>query len=199
MTAVGQTNGWEVYVTAFTGSQLVRFYEKYKLRLVNENVRAFLQFKGATNKGIRTTIENEPAQFISYNNGISIVARAVTGAVAAAEEGNEDAPFEMLYTIEGAQIVNGGQTTAALYHASLDPTASQNISEVRVFAKITVLPDEDEDARESAIAKIARYANSQNSIKSSDLESNWGYFRDLANAAEQCPVPEEAGLNADTI
>ena len=199
VTAVGQTNGWEVYVTAFTGAQLVRFYEKYKLRLVNENVRAFLQFKGATNKGIRTTIEEEPNQFISYNNGISIVARAVTGAAITAEEGAENAPYEMLYAIEGAQIVNGGQTTAALYHASQDPVASQNISEVRVFAKITVLPDEDEDARESAIAKIARYANSQNSIKSSDLESNWGYFRDLAKAAEICPVPEDAGLNADTI
>jgi hypothetical protein len=199
VTAVGVTGDWEVYVTAFTGTQLVRFYEKYKLRLVNENVRAFLQFKGATNKGIRATIEEEPDQFISYNNGISIVARSVTGASTIAKEGDESLPFDQLYSIEGAQIVNGGQTTAALYHASQDPLASRNIDAVRVFAKITVLPNENEDMREAAIAKIARFANSQNSIKSSDLESNWGYFRDLASAAEKCPVPADAHINSDTI
>jgi hypothetical protein len=198
VTAVGETGGWEVYVTAFTGTQLVRFYEKYKLRLVNENVRAFLQFKGATNKGIKTTIEDEPEQFISYNNGISIVARNVTGTAYGADEGDHG-EYDTLFSIEGAQIVNGGQTTAALFHASQDPVASRNIDKVRVFAKITVLPNEDEDAREAAIAKIARYSNSQNSIKSSDLESNWGYFRDLANAAEDCPVPDHAEGNADTI
>lgn len=196
VTAVGETGGWEVYVTAFTGTQLVRFYEKYKLRLVNENVRAFLQFNGATNKGIKATIEHEPEQFISYNNGISIVARSVTGQ---AGDNADGAAYEMLFSIEGAQIVNGGQTTAALYHASLDPLASRNIDKVRVFAKITVLPNEDEDTREAAIAKIARFSNSQNSIKSSDLESNWGFFRDLANAAENCPVPEHAETNEDTI
>jgi hypothetical protein len=198
VTAVGETGGWEVYVTAFTGTQLVRFYEKYKLRLVNENVRAFLQFKGATNKGIKATIEDEPEQFISYNNGISIVARNVTGTAYGSDEGDEG-EYDTLFSIEGAQIVNGGQTTAALFHASQDPVASRNIDKVRVFAKITVLPDEDEDTREAAIAKIARYSNSQNSIKSSDLESNWGYFRDLASAAEDCPVPDDAGDNADTI
>jgi len=199
VTAVGVTGDWEVYVTAFTGSQLVRFYERYKLRLVNENVRAFLQFKGATNRGIKTTIEEEPDQFISYNNGISIVARKVTGAVIGEVTGDEVMAYDQLFTIEGAQIVNGGQTTAALYHASQDPVASRNIDRVRVFAKITVLPNEDEDTREAAIAKIARYSNSQNSIKSSDLESNWSYFRDLAKAAEACPVPADAAINADTI
>ena len=199
VTAVGETGGWEVYVTAFTGTQLVRFYEKYKLRLVNENVRAFLEFKGATNRGIKNTIEKEPEQFISYNNGISIVARGVTGATIALDATESNPAYDMLYSIKGAQIVNGGQTTAALYHASQDAVTSKNIDQVRVFAKITVLPDEDDDAREAAIANIAKFANTQNSIKFSDFHSNLFYFRNLAEAAELCPVPEGAERNADSI
>jgi hypothetical protein len=199
VTAVGETGGWEVYVTAFTGPQLVRFYEQYKLKLVNENVRAFLQFAGATNKGIKKSIEEEPRRFISYNNGISIVASKVVGPDGEATDEDNRVELTHLLTIEGAQIVNGGQTTAALYHASQDPLLSQNIQDVRVFAKITVIPDAEEDEREAAIAKIARFSNTQNTIKSSDLESNWSFFRDLAVAADACAVPETGGGNAGTI
>lgn len=190
VTAVGEEQGWEVYVTAFTGRQLVKFYEEHRLRLVNENVRAFLQFSGKTNKGIKNTIMEEPTRFISYNNGISVVAKRVLRETT---EGGSD----VVFTIEGAQIVNGGQTTAALFHASQDPAAQPMIDLVRIFAKITVLPD-DEDMRDQAIAKIARYANTQNTIKPSDLESNWAYFRDLSQAAEVCPVPE-GNIGAGTI
>lgn len=199
--AVGETGGWEVYVTALTGPQLARFYERYKLKLVNENVRAFLQFKGKTNKGIKSTIGEEPRRFISYNNGISIVASQVIGHGRDDDSASDevDRELDQILEIRGAQIVNGGQTTAAIYHASLDPALARDIEDVRVFVKITVIPEDDDDARDEAIAKIARYSNTQNAIKTSDLESNWAYFRDLAAAAEECEVPESGGANVGTL
>ena len=46
-------------------------------RLLESNVRSFLNAKGAVNKGIRGTILNERTKFFTYNNGISTVAKDI--------------------------------------------------------------------------------------------------------------------------
>jgi hypothetical protein len=58
------------YLTYLTGTQLVDVYEKFGQRLLEQNVRTFLQFKGNVNKGIKNTIEGVPEMFF-YNNGIT--------------------------------------------------------------------------------------------------------------------------------
>lgn len=40
-------------------------------RLLEQNVRSFLQLKGGVNKGIAKTIRDEPGMFFAYNNGIT--------------------------------------------------------------------------------------------------------------------------------
>lgn len=48
-------------------------YEKYGDRLLEQNVRCFLQARGKVNKGMRSTILNDPEMFFAYNNGITKV------------------------------------------------------------------------------------------------------------------------------
>jgi hypothetical protein len=211
----GIEGGWEVYSTTFTGHQIARFYSRYRLKLLNENVRAFLQFTTKTNKAILGTIKNSPEKFVSFNNGISIVARSAEKNyfaascdqlccagrridISQAEQHSKDLIVDGLWTLTDAQIVNGGQTTAAIYHASLDPEVrrSKALSRVRVSVKISVVPGSEDD-RDDAIAQIAKYSNTQNAIKPADLESNNMYFRKLQEAAELQEVP--FGLLSGTV
>jgi hypothetical protein len=210
----GVPGGWEVYSTTFTGYQIARFYSRYRLKLLNENVRAFLQFTTKTNKAILSTIKNDPVRFVSFNNGVSIVARGAEknfrtdSCDRSCCKGNEspvdssmnphDGEVDALWNLLDAQIVNGGQTTAAIYHASLDPEVrrSKAMSRVRVPVKITIVPG-GEDERDDAIALIAKYSNTQNAIKPADLESNNAFFRALQNAAESAEVP--IGINLGTV
>ena len=59
------------------GIILANIYEQYGLRLLEQNVRSFLQFTGKINRGIRETIINEPHMFLAFNNGISATAEEV--------------------------------------------------------------------------------------------------------------------------
>ena len=73
--------------------------------------------------------------------------------------------------LRGMQIVNGGQTTASLYFTrKRDP--SVDLRHVRVPAKIIVLRADDPAQEEGLISDISRYANSQNSVRLSDLSAN---------------------------
>ena len=65
---------YEAYVAIISGECLAKLYECYGSRLLEQNVRSFLQFTGKINKGIRETIKSEPHMFLAYNNGIAATA-----------------------------------------------------------------------------------------------------------------------------
>ena len=91
------------------GKTLANIYEKWGNRLLEKNVRVFLQAKGSVNKGIRNTIDDDPSMFFAYNNGITATADDIKV---------EDLPRGRAITqIKNLQIVNGGQTTASIYSA----------------------------------------------------------------------------------
>src|SRR5690606_24673705 len=70
--------------------------------------------------------------------------------------------------IRDFQIVNGGQTTASLFHTEHKYKVS--LDKVFVQLKLTVIKDEDQ--KNKAVPEIARYANSQNKVSELDLTSN---------------------------
>jgi hypothetical protein len=57
------SENYEAYLAVVPGEILSNIYKKYGPRLLEENVRDFLQFKGGVNKGIRGTILNEKEKF----------------------------------------------------------------------------------------------------------------------------------------
>lgn len=148
---------YEAYLLMVPGQCIYDWYAQYSDRLLEQNVRTFLQFKGKVNRGIRQTIMTEPSRFLAYNNGLT----------ATAEEVTFDKSGKLITGIKNLQIVNGGQTTASIYTAFNAKEAE--LESIAVQMKLIVVPQGNVD---DMVAKISRYANSQNKIKDTDLASN---------------------------
>ena len=98
-----------VFLAAIPGADLAAIYDRWGTRLLEANVRVFLQARSNVNKGIRRTLENEPELFFSFNNGITATAERV-GVV-------EDDGGLKIASLENLQIVNGAQTSTSSYAA----------------------------------------------------------------------------------
>jgi len=159
---------YECYLCSFPGDLLVKIYGKYGPSLLEKNVRSFLQVRGKVNKGIRETIINQPQRFLAYNNGIATVADKVT--VAENSKGEK-----ILSKLHNLQIVNGGQTTASLYHAVHNDNA--DMSDVFVQVKITVV--KNESLVDEFVPKISQFANSQNKVNVADFSANSLYHKNV--------------------
>lgn len=143
------------------GAALAEIYEKYGSRLLEQNVRSFLQFTGKINKGIRKTILEEPHMFLAFNNGIAATAEEVK--LSKLSDGGRSIGY-----VKDFQIVNGGQTTASIYH-TLKKSRS-DIGEIFVPIKLTIIKNRENFAE--TVGRIAEYANTQNRVSASDLSSN---------------------------
>ncbi len=171
------------YAMTVIPAEALRFvYDKYGARLLEANVRSFLSTTGKVNAGIRDTLKDSPERFMAYNNGIVIVADEVR--LGTTSEGGPGIRW-----LKGMQIVNGGQTTASIYFIKRK-APEVDLHRVRVPAKIIVLHTNDTIAEESLIADISRYANSQNSVKLSDLSANKPFHVQVENLALSTYCPD---------
>ena len=118
---------YQAYIAIIPGSCLADLYGTYKVRLMENNVRQFLQFTGKINTGIKDTIEREPEMFLAYNNGIAATASSI----------ELDRTGKYIKSIKGLQIVNGGQTTASLFHVR-ESNKSVDLSRVLVQVKFSI-------------------------------------------------------------
>ena len=73
--AFSQADEYEAYLVALPGQLLADIYGLYGARLLEQNVRTFLQAKTKVNKGILATIKDAPEMFFAYNNGLTAVPR----------------------------------------------------------------------------------------------------------------------------
>lgn len=180
-----EMSDYDYAMTVIPGEALRYIYEKFGARLLEANVRSFLSVTGKVNKGIRDTLRDDPERFVAYNNGIVIVAdelhlgRAVDGSPG-------------ISWLKGMQIVNGGQTTASIYF-SKKRFPEIDLSKVRVPAKIIVLKTSDETAEEALISDVSKYANSQNSVKQSDLSANKPFHVELEKLSLNTYCPDGVG------
>ncbi|MFW5871765.1 MAG: AIPR family protein [bacterium] len=157
-----KNNDYQSYLATIPGSILADIYEQYGPRLLEQNVRSFLQFTGKINKGIRKTILEEPHMFLAFNNGIAATAENIELRDLPNKSG------KAISAVKDFQIVNGGQTTASIYHTWKKNKA--DISRIFVQLKLTIIKDKDNFA--DIVGRIAEYANTQNKVSASDLSSN---------------------------
>jgi hypothetical protein len=175
-----------VYLLLFPATLLADLYNEYASRLLERNVRSFLQARGAVNKGIRQTILNEPDRFLAYNNGISATCSSldldssVPGTVA-------------IRAINDLQIVNGGQTTASLASAAKNDGA--NMARISVQAKLTVVSD---DSIDELVAHISQYSNTQNKVTGADFSANDPFHIRLEELSRTTWAPAEDGSQRQT-
>lgn len=146
----------------FLNLALADIYEQYGARLLEQNVRSFLQFTGKINKGIRNTILKEQHMFMAFNNGIAATAEEVTISDLPNNQG------KAIAQVKDFQIVNGGQTTASVYHTWKKDKI--DISNVFVPVKLTIVKNRENFSE--IVGRIAEYANTQNRVSASDLSSN---------------------------
>ncbi len=156
----GGGHDYDACLAIIPGAVLARIYAEHGTRLLERNVRAFLQAGGGVNKGIRQTILKEPGRFLAYNNGISATASKVDYV-------NLSDGRRAISRIHDLQIVNGGQTTASLHRAMVRDRA--DLGQVQVQAKITIV---DQQRMKEMVPLISRYANSQNKVDEADFAAN---------------------------
>ena len=164
--------GTDTYLTVFPGELLYSLYHEFGPRLLELNVRSFLQARGKVNRGIRETLKEEPERFLAYNNGISVTAENV-------ELAGKHNGAQAISRIVGLQIVNGGQTIASIHRAK--DRDGLDLSNVAVQAKITVVRPED---IETLVPQISRYSNTQNRVNEADFSANHPFHVRLQQLSE---------------
>ena len=157
-----ENSDYQSWLAIIPGLALADIYEQYGARLLEQNVRSFLQFTGKINKGIRNTILKEQHMFMAFNNGIAATAEEVAISDLPNNQG------KAIAHVKDFQIVNGGQTTASVYHTWKKDKI--DISNVFVPLKLTIVKNRDNFSE--IVGRIAEYANTQNRVSASDLSSN---------------------------
>lgn len=178
LSAYDKTDKIESYLLVFPGDMLAQIYDKYGERLLEQNVRTFLQFRGGVNKSIRNTIKNEPEMFFAYNNGLSVTA--------------EDVVIDDNYmtSVKNLQIVNGGQTTASIFMSKLQEKDKVDLSNIFVQAKMTVI---DSDHVDEIVPRISKSANTQNKVSNSDFFSNHPFHKRIEDHSRRVLAPSKVG------
>jgi hypothetical protein len=171
--------GYAAYLVVIPAGQLASIYGRWGARLLEQNVRVFLQARGNVNKGIRNTIENDPEMFFAYNNGITATAEEVFS--------KNEGGIQRITGLRNFQIVNGGQTTASIYAAS---RRQIDLSKVFIQMKLSVIPPE---RAEAVVPKISEYANSQNKVNAADFFANHPFHLRIKSFSETVFAPAAEG------
>lgn len=176
---------YSVYLAIINGNLLADLYDEFRDRLLEKNVRSFLQVKGNVNKGIRDTLREEPDMFLAYNNGISVTAESV-------EIVRDDNGKPSIKRIRDMQIVNGGQTTASIFNARNDRKIAADLSQVFVQMKISVIHSEAD--MDKIVSRISTFANTQNKIQIADFSANDPFHRRIEELSRTIWAPVQGGM-----
>jgi hypothetical protein len=170
---------YEAYLAVLPGDTLSKIYERYGVRLLELNVRAFLGLQGrkSVNADLRRTIAEQPSMFLAYNNGI----------VATVDDLDVTENSEIL-SLKGLQIVNGGQTTASLHRARRKE--SLGLGNVAVPIKIIKVGGADLG---EMVSSISRAANRQNTVQLADFSANDPFHQQIETLANNTWLDDGKG------
>jgi hypothetical protein len=172
--------GYQAFLAVVPGAQLAAIYDRWGSRLLEQNVRVFLQARGSVNKGIRNTLDNDPEMFFAYNNGITATAEGVNT--------RQYGGVLVVSSLRNLQIVNGGQTTASIHAASRKKEA--DLSRVFVQMKLSII----EPARAlEVVPKISEFANSQNRVNAADFFANHPFHVRMEEFSRRIYAPSPDG------
>jgi hypothetical protein len=149
-------NGWSSVTTFVPGKWLADLYGQYETDLFSANLRGYLGSRSSDkniNNGIKKTVNEEPENFLVYNNGI-------TSLVLDYSYSKKSKNGRKLF-VTGISIVNGAQTTGSI--ASAQGIVNDDLLVGVRFVKAT---------SDDLIEKIVKYNNSQNKLEAADFRSN---------------------------
>jgi hypothetical protein len=160
---------YDAYLTVLPAAALSQIYDRYGVRLLELNVRAFLGMQGrkSVNAELRRTIVESPSMFLAYNNGL-------VATVDQIDIVRTKAGVEEITGVKGLQIVNGGQTTALLHRTR--EKESNDLAQVSVPVKIIKVAGGD---LVEMVGAISRAANRQNSVQLADFSANDPFHQEI--------------------
>ncbi|MDA7608143.1 AIPR family protein [Akkermansiaceae bacterium] len=168
---------FESYLCVIPAGLIADLYKRYSTRLLEKNIRSFLQFRGV-NAGIRKTLREEPEKFIAYNNGLTITSSAV-------KTSNRRGTLR-IDSLTDFQIVNGGQTTASIFFSQKDGI---DVSKVSIMAKINVAKMAAPKELDELISKISEFSNAQARVSKVDLRSRNPKLLKLKKLSDSVTTP----------
>lgn len=182
------SESYKSFLIVMPGAILSSLYGRFGARLLEQNVRSFLQARGKVNQGIKATILNEPHMFFAYNNGITATAQEVE------VEGGGDGGLQIT-RIRDLQIVNGGQTTASLFHTLRVSKDKSILQDIFVQMKLSVI---DSAESELVVPRISEYANTQNRVNAADFFSNHPFHIRMEGYSRRLWAPAQQGAQRET-
>lgn len=142
--------------------------KEVRKEIFNDNVRVYLSRTNKINRRIiETALSDRSPLFWYLNNGITVTCDSFSYIK------GKRAP---LVELKNIQIVNGGQTSNALFEASLN--SEEGLEDVLILVRII------ETKSQPVSLAIAESTNSQTPIKSRDLRSNDDIQKKLEEAFE---------------
>lgn len=185
-------SGKDLMVGSIPLLKLYDFLKAYRAQTENldqlyeKNVRRFLGGRGKVNKQMQATLNQEPAQFGLYNNGITIVVK------------DFEPVSHSTYMLTEPYIVNGCQTTRTLWEIfrqklesggkGSDPKLDDWMDRAKdgvVVAKVVRVGS----VGEHLLQNITRYTNSQNAVRDKDFVTlDEGFHRWKHEMAERYDI-----------
>lgn len=170
----------QCYFAIIPGELLYLLYQEHGARLLELNVRSFLQARGKVNRGIRDTLMNDPEHFLPFNNGISATVESL-------ELVEQEGGGVGISRLTGLQVVNGGQTMASIHRAK--DRDKVDLSAVSVQAKITRIEPEEV---ENLVPMISRCSNTQNKVNETDFSANHPFHVRFQELSERVWLPDQS-------
>ena len=174
------------FMAVIAGDLIADLYHEYRDRLLQKNVRCFLQLRGNVNKGMRETIHDEPEFFMPYNNGLTIT---VDNMKLDFKNG-----VHIINSVTDLQIVNGGQTTASIWSAKYRDKV--DVSKVGVQAKIAWISDRK--SLDELVTQISKFSNTQNQVRNSDFSSNHPFHQEIEKLSRNTRAPSVGDSQINT-
>ncbi len=186
VTREAANGSYTTYLSFVPGTVLADMYALWGIRMLDMNVRVFLSARGGVNKGIRKTILEEPDMFCAYNNGITVYAENVETAPIGTGIG--------LIKAHDFQIINGGQTTASLYHTR----KRDNIGIDKIFVQMKLVAIHSKDESLTVVHKISQFSNTQNKVQLADLAANESPHPEIQAISNSILAPDPTGGSQQT-
>jgi hypothetical protein len=178
------TQDYKSYLMVVPAELLAEIYGQYGARLLEHNVRSYLQAQVKTNKGILNTLRDSPEMFFAYNNGLTATASDL-------EIQKDQNGSHSISSINNFQIVNGGQTTASLLHAR--DKLKYKLKKASVQLKLSIVNPEK---IHNVVADISKWANTQNKVSASDFFSNHPFHMRVQEFSRRILASREGQLGS---
>ena len=147
------------YIFFLKPKTLFDLFERYRHSLFFKNIRNPLPYS-EINEKIVNTLNNEPASFWFYNNGITSISSIMPENIGIGAKEIE---------LTGLQIINGAQTVHSIWTAYKGASfVKREVMNRESLISMRIFESNDKDFN----LKVTRFTNSQNEILPSDFYAN---------------------------